>query len=325
MSYLLTKFLSIAILLLAVQAEARSKAVMEGIPASNTTILVDTTTARVTMLDVRISSLTATGDITANAFIGDGTGITGITATIGDGSITSAKLATDAVTSSKILNDAVTTGKIHPDARNTDASSKCFGTTNLLNGLDACVAPGSGGHGDGTDAGSGELCLGTDSGGNCKIGLTDSVAVSGSTNPLQSSALFTHTSNPNAHHTPGGGGFSVSQVVELTDDTTTSTTDVLLSGMTITPGAGDYVVLFQSSMDCTVASDMHVTLYVGGVAVAASEIHLEEDNQTPNTPTPISIMTFVQSVGVSDAIEVRWNTTSGTASMHNRTLIVDLR
>ncbi|OGR57128.1 MAG: hypothetical protein A2X36_15070 [Elusimicrobia bacterium GWA2_69_24] len=48
------------------------------------------------------------------------------------------------------------------------------------------------GHGDGTNAGSGFLCLGTDASGNCQTALVDSSAVSASTSPVQSGALFTH-------------------------------------------------------------------------------------------------------------------------------------
>ena len=57
-------------------------------------------------------SISTTGKVTAEAFYGSGVGLTGITATIGDFSITQAKIATSAVTSEKLSDEAVTSEKI---------------------------------------------------------------------------------------------------------------------------------------------------------------------------------------------------------------------
>lgn len=77
------------------------------------------------------SSITLTGtngyvqgssSVTASAFFGDGSHLTGIgAAAIADGSITTSKIATDAVTSIKIINGGVTTPKLATDAVTTTA------------------------------------------------------------------------------------------------------------------------------------------------------------------------------------------------------------
>lgn len=54
---------------------------------------------------------------------------------------------------------------------------------------------------NGTNAGSSFVCLGVDASGNCETALVDAAAVSASTNPIQSGALFTHAalSGSSAH------------------------------------------------------------------------------------------------------------------------------
>ncbi len=54
---------------------------------------------------------------------------------------------------------------------------------------------------NGSNAGSGRLCLGVDASGNCEDAAVDASEVSGSTNPVQSGALFTHDADAAAHHT----------------------------------------------------------------------------------------------------------------------------
>ena len=98
----------------------------------NSTIGLNTSSGSLEIKDSSITmaklasniGINTTGTITAGAFsggtftgtfTGEGSGITGITATIGDGSITSAKLANNAVTSSKIADNSVTAGKMATD------------------------------------------------------------------------------------------------------------------------------------------------------------------------------------------------------------------
>ena len=62
------------------------------------------------------------------------------------------------------------------------------------------------------------------------------------------------------------------QVSATADTTTTGTTDVAVSGMTVTPGAGDYLVWFSGSVEGIAGgSTQNVSLYVNGVQLAHGE------------------------------------------------------
>lgn len=54
---------------------------------------------------------------------------------------------------------------------------------------------------NGTNAGSGRIALGVDASGNAETGGVDSTAISGSTSPVQSGALYTHLNDASAHST----------------------------------------------------------------------------------------------------------------------------
>lgn len=93
----------------------------------------------------------------------------------------------------------VTASQHHTATVDTNASTICTGT-DFLNGSGSCVV-GGGGHGDGTNATSGNVCLGVDASGNCQEAVVDALAVDTSTNPVQSNALFDHDADASAHHT----------------------------------------------------------------------------------------------------------------------------
>ncbi len=80
----------------------------------------------------------------------------------------------------------------------TSAAISCTGA-NILEGSGACVANAGSAHGDGFDAASGFLCRGTNADGECTQAPVDATAVSGSTNALQSDALFDHDALEDAH------------------------------------------------------------------------------------------------------------------------------
>lgn len=110
-----------------------------------------------------------------------------------------------------------------------------------------------------------------------------------------------------------------SQVAASGDTTTTSTTDVVLAGMTLTPGAGDYLVWFSASMENT-QKDIAQTysLYVDGVQVPASE--RPRGIKNPGVPGVLAINALVVGVGAGQAIDVRWRVGGGTGTTHQRTL-----
>src|SRR3989344_3007957 len=51
--------------------------------------------------------------------------------------------------------------------------------------------------------------------------------------------------------------------------TTTSTTDVVMTGMTLTPGAGDYLVVFSTSVKSAAAANIFVSIYVSQASATA--------------------------------------------------------
>lgn len=107
------------------------------------------------------------------------------------------------------------------------------------------------------------------------------------------------------------------------DVTTTSTTDVLVTGMTLTPPAGTYLVWFSGGADHSAQSvAVVVSIYVGGVLKTDSvRSPVPRFNGVgANTLTPIAVTNGRVTVNGAQAIEIRWKTASGTATMHQRTL-----
>jgi hypothetical protein len=118
---------------------------------------------------------------------------------------------------------------------------------------------------------------------------------------------------------------STTQVTATADATTTSASDVGLSGMSITPGAGDYLIWFSGSMEGSLAtSTQYASIYVNGAQLAHTERRAFTEGSIPNTSFPVAAHAYVTGVGAGQAIEVRWRTTGGTATMHQRTLAVQL-
>lgn len=115
------------------------------------------------------------------------------------------------------------------------------------------------------------------------------------------------------------------EVTATADTTTTSTSDVLINAMTITPPAGTYLTWFSTSVDHSNQSVAIVlSIYVGGVLQTASV-------RSPITrPNALGANSLTQSVGIqtkvvangSQAIEARWKTASGTATSHQRTITI---
>ncbi len=106
--------------------------------------------------------------------------------------------------------------------------------------------------------------------------------------------------------------------------TTASTTDVLLTGLSLTPGAGNYMVHASVSIDANSGGSPEfavLSIYVGGTQVANSERTILLPRQTFNSG---STQAYITNVGASDAIEVRWRTTTAkliTANERALTLI----
>ena len=102
-----------------------------------------------------------------------------------------------------------------------------------------------------------------------------------------------------------------------------------VNSMTLTPGVGDYLVWFSSSVVTSGQSGdtFHVSLFSGGSQVLESAREIWNEGSIDISPFqsyPVATHAYITGVGATDDIEVRWVRTSGTgnATMHERTLAV---
>lgn len=110
------------------------------------------------------------------------------------------------------------------------------------------------------------------------------------------------------------------QASATSDATITATVDTLISGMTLTPGAGDYLVHFTSSGDAAAGGEtFYYSIYANGVQLA----HTERRHKTDN-PSALATHAVVSGLGVGQVIEVRGrNGAAGKTSLvHQRTMTV---
>lgn len=99
--------------------------------------------------------------------------------------------------------------------------------------------------------------------------------------------------------------------------TTTSTTDVLVTSMTVTPARGKYLAFFncvQNSSSATATTTF--SIYAGGTQITSSETFNIRDSSTGRPP--ICIAGVPVEVNGSQAVEARWRTSTGTATMYGR-------
>jgi hypothetical protein len=102
--------------------------------------------------------------------------------------------------------------------------------------------------------------------------------------------------------------------------TTSSLTDVLMTGMSITPVAGNYMVFFSGDIrNSNLGRTMVMSIYSGGSIQTASE-------SINYNPSASSIYTFKSqaliTVNGAQAIEGRWRTSANTATNTRRTLSI---
>ncbi len=110
--------------------------------------------------------------------------------------------------------------------------------------------------------------------------------------------------------------------------TTTSTTDVLMTGMTITPAAGTYQVNFVTSVTHgTADASVSISIYSGGSILAASTmLAIPKVSSSFGAPVAATLNHTTMgevTVNGAQAIEIRWKTSAGTAtSVSNRMLLI---
>lgn len=121
-------------------------------------------------------------------------------------------------------------------------------------------------------------------------------------------------------------GITNTEVSATADTTTTSSTDVLIASMTITPVAGTYRAIGSTTVDHSAQSvAVVVSLYVGGSLKTDSvrSVVPRFNGVGANTLSPCVVTHGTVTVNGSQAIEMRWKTASGTATAHQRTLTIE--
>jgi hypothetical protein len=103
------------------------------------------------------------------------------------------------------------------------------------------------------------------------------------------------------------------------DTSTTSTTFTAITGMSVAPAvAGTYLVNFSSSFlsSGNGADRIRVAIFANGVQVPGTEIYIGIGGGS-NSPGGINA---IVTVAASQAIEIRWRATAGTATAHGRVI-----
>lgn len=122
-------------------------------------------------------------------------------------------------------------------------------------------------------------------------------------------------------------GLSSDEVSATTTTTTTSTTDVLMNSMTIRPGAGTYLVWYSTTVTCpSLGATVTSSLYVNGSQLARTERHFQVSvtgalGLGGNSDGVLAGQTKV-TIAANQDLEVRWRTSTGTASGFQRTLTI---
>lgn len=99
----------------------------------------------------------------------------------------------------------------------------------------------------------------------------------------------------------------------------TSLTDVLVTGMTLTPPAGTYAAIFTSSMGTTGTFNCFASIYLAGAIVLSSE---RQANLSPANATDPFCCTAIVTVNGSQAVEGRFRVAGGTGGMFQRSLLL---
>ncbi len=143
--------------------------------------------------------------------------------------------------------------------------------------------------------------------------------------------LYKKTGNDGIFWKPDAAGAEVdltsaignvsSSVATFSTITTTSATHILATGMTITPVAGTYIVIWSASVRSTsTTGEVYIQIYAGGSAVGAELIYRRGGNASSMAVGLCA--TFKVTVNGSQAIEGRWRRVNGTGEMLSRNLTI---
>lgn len=110
-------------------------------------------------------------------------------------------------------------------------------------------------------------------------------------------------------------------VGSVTNDTSINTTPAQVDDMLFTtPGAGDYLLVFDCSVRCEISDTLHIAVYVGGVEVAHTERrYFCESSLTAVTSWQVGFACKV-SPGASDDVQIyAWTSVETGGIIHERT------
>lgn len=117
---------------------------------------------------------------------------------------------------------------------------------------------------------------------------------------------------------------STLEATSTTNATTTSGTDALMTGMTLTPIAGTYMAIFSSVVQSSGAGQgVTVSIYSGGTQDATSirDAAPFDGGTLSSTQASCGIMTHgIYTVNGSQAITIEWHVSGGTATVFQRKL-----
>lgn len=104
--------------------------------------------------------------------------------------------------------------------------------------------------------------------------------------------------------------------------TTTSTTDTLQTGMQIANvPAGTYLVGYGTSLSHGSGNaSIYTNIYVGGVVATGSEMRWKRGSGEGNIRTTHNYSNFVITLATTQTVEIRWRSSTGTATSTNRYL-----
>jgi len=150
---------------------------------------------------------------------------------------------------------------------------------------------------------------------------TTTVTVNAATAPTAGQVLTATSGTVAQWSTPStSGSIPNTYVTGTVTFTTTSLTDTILTGMTSTPAAGTYLVMFSAATSCSTGTAIYTyTIYVNGVAVADT---VRSYGKVGNNGQISAHTQTIVAVPGGQAIDIRVNTTSGTLSVYQRSLIL---
>lgn len=118
-------------------------------------------------------------------------------------------------------------------------------------------------------------------------------------------------------------GLTTFTVASTSNTTTTSATPVALNSMTLTPGAGTYWTIFNTSVQSTAGGNsVTMGIYANGVLQGETQNIQFPTATLINTGYPFFIGVHFPTVTVTagQAITIQWSTNGGTATCLNRRL-----